>query len=256
MMADYRFTLHPGFVLGLLLTLLSMGITACDSSEEEKETPGTITVRFTHSVSDAPFELNGGPYRNAAGNPYEVSLLEYIMSDFKLIDVNGNEVLLKDTHYGNAADASTASFSVPLDAGDYRRFSFTFGLAGARNTPSALPNIESFNNMIWPGALGGGYHYMRLEGRHFSTEEPSTFQIHTGPTQGLDNSVTVERVLSFLVNGNNWEIEINMDVNEWLEKPNVYNLLDFPDTIMPVQLAQRLIQENGNTVFTSTLEMK
>jgi hypothetical protein len=240
----------------LTACLVGMILTGCDSEETDEEAPGTVTFLFNYVVDGEPLVLEEGRYVNAARNPYEVTRFEYIMSDFTLNMLSGDPMLVHTTHYGNAVDASTQMFTATVPPGNYTSTTFTFGLVKERNKPSALPSSEVFNNMIWPGQLGGGYHYMRIEGRKYSTEEPSTFLVHTGPTGEADNSVTLTKVTAFTVNGDDWVIEITMDLNQWFERPNVYDFNDHPGSIMPDQGAQRLLSENGHSVFTLSVSSR
>jgi len=95
---------------------------------------------------------------------------------------------------------------------------------------------------------------MQYEGRYDSlgsgTIKP--FNLHTGPTFGADNSFVVELPFSqdVTIDGNTWEFELTMDLQEWLQNPNTYDYETFGLAIMPKQAAQDVLRENGKTVFS------
>lgn len=232
------------------VALLALFITAgCDSNEEDA--PGTVTVQMNHTVSGDDLALNSLQYTNTAGNLYSVSLLEYIITNVTLQTAGGGAVALSEVQYVNADDASSQRFSAPdIAGGTYSGITFTFGIDGARNTTGALPNTTVFNNMAWPAGMGGGYHYMRLEGRFQGDAGEGGFAVHTGPTMGADYSFDVTLPANIRVDGGETVVEVEMDVNEWFGNPNIYDFRDVQGGIMGNASLQQVLQANGMDIFS------
>lgn len=234
----------------LLLGVLVALATGCDISDPEPE-PGRVVLVLEHTADGTLLALNEINYVNAAGNRYGVSLLEYIVTDVALVAADGTRVPIAAQHYHNAATGETKELVVTnVPGGTYSSLSFTFGISKARNTTGALPNELNYLNMAWPEMMGGGYHYMRLEGRYESGDGQKTFAVHTGPTGGTDFSVHVSLPIDATLDGGTLRLPVVMDVDAWLGGPNAYDFDDYPGMIMGDAAAQRLLQANGHDVFS------
>ena len=218
---------------------------ACGDSNEA----GEVTIYFNHTVAGAALEHEDILYTNAAGNEYGVTRLEYIVSDIALETTSGKRVELAEFHYRNAFASATRSVATKVPGGEYNALRFTFGIHGAKNETGALPSVDHFNNMAWPAPMGGGYHYMRMEGLFRTTDGEGAFLTHTGPTGGEDFSFAVSLPLSLTVSGDEWAIAVVMDLNEWYDAPSRYDF-NGRGGIMGNADAQLTLQENGTTVFS------
>ena len=228
----------------ILAACCSLG--ACGTSDDDR---GAVTVHFDHTVAAAALEPESILYTNAAGNEYGVTRLEYIVSGIALETAGGQRVELAAFHYRNAFLSATRNVSAQVPGGTYTALRFTFGLDGAQNETGALPSVDHFNNMAWPAPMGGGYHYMRLEGLFRTPDGTRAFLTHTGPTGGADFSFTVFLPLSLTVRGDEWAIAVVMDLNEWYAAPFRYDL-NGRGGIMGNADAQSTLRENGSTVFS------
>ena len=89
--------------------------------------------------------------------------------------------------------------------------------------------------MSWPEMMGGGYHYMKLEGSY--TNDSIFYNTHTGPTMGMDHSFLCSFDLPININNstNNVEYSIEMNINNWYG-PEVVNLEPAIMMNMPTQM--------------------
>ena len=238
---------RPSVCTAAIGLITSSFFVACGDDHDDA---GTLTIHFDHQIAGRPLDVDPmASYANAAGNAYTVSLLKYIVSDLDLVRHDGATYRLRDQHYRDASSAGTASFTaIDVPAAEYSALRFVFGLAAERNTAGALPNTSEYNNMEWPAPMGGGYHYMRLEGLFDNGGDVQAFLSHLGPSGGGDFSFVVQLPLSLLVDGDDSEVHVVMDVNEWFEDPHVYNFAG-QGMIMGNADAQLIHQENGATVF-------
>ncbi|MDA0746076.1 MAG: hypothetical protein O2954_06115 [bacterium] len=229
----------------LIILTLAFGLSGCGSDDPK---PGSITIFLDHAVSGVPLALNSGQYINAAGNQYSITRLEYILTDFALVSTDGDVVQMRANHYRDAADNTTRTFlSSNIPGGRYTELRFNFGIPAASNQTGALPNTTAYNNMAWPTQMGGGYHYMRLEGLH---DGSSSFLVHMGPTMGNDYSFRVPLGLDVGLNGDDVAIQVFMNIERWFTTPNTYDFQNYPGMIMDNAGAQTVLKANGTDVFT------
>ncbi|MCF8238615.1 MAG: hypothetical protein K9I85_10695 [Saprospiraceae bacterium] len=216
---------------------------------------GTVTIQLDHSVAGAPLELDQLKYTSQAGHTYSVVNLKYYMSEIRLTDKNGFNVSRGNINLFDIQDPSSARIELTqIPDGDYTHLSFVFGLNEIINVDGGLPNTVENINMEWPIPGDQGYHYMKFEGRYDSlnTGTIRSFNIHTGATKGNQNYLEFTLAIPTLaLRDNNWTIQLNMDLNEWLQNPTTFDFVG-QELIMMNQAAQEIIKANGASVFSIT----
>lgn len=223
---------------------------------------GQLKIDFSFHIDGTPLERDTFLYCNAAGNEYKVTDLQFFISNVVLTMADGKRVPIvcdKAAHYVDAALDSTLSW-IPADelpCGAYKSIEFCFGLAPELNYTGAYPSAPE-NNMSWPALLGGGYHYMKINGFWQSPDRTAKpFALHTGRTvtdgETADHSFTVSLPLSqFAVSKESVaNLTIAMNINGWFNAPNLINLDETGGSIMQNQLIQEQLAENGSQVFTA-----
>ncbi len=252
-------------MINLKFLPLFVGIILVLSGSSCKKDPlkGRLIVHMTQKVGNQPLEFNKMIYQSPAGHPYQARKLKYILSEFFLIDDKGNQVKYDGGHLTDLTDPDSKSISLEVPPGNYTQFGFRYGLSKANNVKSYLPNTQAYQNMYWPQPLGDttvpkaqrdpGFHYMQYEGNYDSLGSGviKVFNLHTGPTYGADNSFKVSLPFSqnITIDNNTWEVDLVMDLQEWLQHPNIFDYERFGPAIMPQQSAQDLLKVNGSTVF-------
>ena len=254
---------------GLILWATLSGILLTFASCSKKSTPeqnGHMVITFQHSVGQQPLVYDTIKYVNAAGNPYMVTNIQYFISDICLHKANGDSVLLNkknNIHYVDTDLPETWIWhpgdSIP--AGQYSAISFTFGMNEKENISLRFPNPPE-SAMFWPQFLGGGYHYMKLNGKWRDTANViRPFNFHLGIGQIYDSTGAIIKFVqnyfevtlpksSFTISGGQMlQLALDMDVNEWFENPNIYNFNVWGGKIMQNQTAMHLACENGHNVF-------
>lgn len=239
----------------------------------DKEETGTVTIQFEHVVGGSipgpmPLMLNELSYYNRADNLYQVNEVKYFISKMRLIGYEDNYFSIKQDrgiHYVDLIYPNTTTWELKdIPAGSYKAVQFVFGLDEEDNVSNSFPNPPECN-FFWPEHLGGGYHYMQINGKW--EIEPGTlknFNFHTGIGQLYRNNViTIDSIFAYIHNyfvvtlPINFEVEKNqnstlglvMDINEWFQNPYVYDHNVYGTSIMQNQEAQQIIRENGRTVF-------
>ena len=150
---------------------------------------GHIKLNFSFVVDNDSLRLDSCMYQNAAGNLYEVNDVQFFISKVMLETASGELLEISDNqgvHYVDIRIPGTLSWKIAdeLDNETYRSIQFVFGLEGEQNTTGYFPNPPE-NNMSWPDMLGGGYHYMKINGRwidHDGVRQPFNLTPAKSPT--------------------------------------------------------------------------
>ncbi len=224
------------------------------------EPSGHIKLNFSFVVDNDSLRLDTCMYRNAAGNLYEVNDVQFFISHVKFETASGEIVEIADNHgihYTDIRIPGTLSWSIAdeLPAEEYKSITFVFGLEGAQNSTGFFPNPPE-NNMSWPDVLGGGYHYMKINGRWIDgsgVRQP--FNLHSGKIATdsgfADNTFTVTLPLSQFAVGKNSsaDLTLQMNVNAWFSNPYLFDFNVFGGSIMQNREAQEVLRANGRDVF-------
>lgn len=223
---------------------------------------GKVCFTFSFSVDTDELMQDTMLYVNAAGNRYEVTEVQYFISNVVLTAGDGTSYSVKSdrsAHYVDADLPYTLIWKPEEDfpVGSYSSITFVFGLAPEWNISYCYPDAPE-NNMSWPSSLGGGYHNMKINGRWIGedgAEHP--FNLHSGrvlTTQGdtLENSFSVTLPLDHfeIVKGDAANLNLKMNINRWFCNPNVFDLNEYGGSIMQNAAAQAIIRENGHDVFS------
>ena len=214
-----------------------------------------LSIEMLHNIGSSSVEFDTMQYVNAHGNTYSVEKLRYFVSDFYLVGNGVPNVLIDEIHYVDAREPSTLTF-VPnqtIPNGNYSGISFVFGISDNKNTSGLFVNPPE-SNMSWPDVMGGGYHFMKLEGYHDDAGVDKSFLAHTGGLndEALHVNVTLANS-AFTADGTDRTLYLSMDINNWFENPNTLDLNNMAH-IMADSTKQHQMQENGWDVFTATIQ--
>ena len=218
---------------------------------ETLPTIGSVNLTMEYKVDDVPLVPDSMIYQNKAGNQYSVNKLEYYLSNFELKKSDGRTIKVKGIYYINAFSTSWNRFlldSIPV--GTYDSLSFYVGLDSAQNLTDYLPNTTENANMFWPVPMGGGYHFMKMEGYYSDASgNNSGYAMHLGRNM---NVVKVNIPMNFIVKYKNEEGKLKMNINEWYRNPNDFNFDTDGRYIMGDGVAMQKIAQNGKSAFTFT----
>lgn len=228
-----------------------------------KEKYGSIEFNFTHTIDGKPFQFNELIYTNTAGNQYQVNEIKYFISKICLINNERKSIEIKQDdgiHYVDCSIEKILRWKIDdIPKGQYDAISFVFGLDENDNKNYRFVNPPE-SNFAWPENLGGGYHYMQINGKFKNKDsEIQNMNIHTGIGQIRDESNVVKFVHNyftvtlqypfFVYADNTLPLNLNMEIQRWFDMPNVYSFDEFGTGIMQNQEAQQLLKENGWNVF-------
>jgi hypothetical protein len=261
-------------ILFSLAIVLGLCLTSCKNNEDPDAglKTGNIVLDFEHYADGQPLVFDDMKYVNAAGNPYEITEIQWFISDITLNKTDGTKLLLDEENFAQYIDTNLPEtfqreIDDPVPAGDYSSITFTFGIKGEKNEPLMYTDPpESY--MLWPINLGGdkgGYHYMKLNGFWKNTSgdrEPFNFHLGVGQERDSENNITgfvqnwfeTELPVFFTVAQNDTvHINIRMNIEKWWDQPNTYDFNVVGGKIMQNQEAMRMGVENGKNVFSATV---
>ncbi len=255
-------------VLPAALSFVLFGCGKGDHQNVDSET-GKLILQFEHYEGDNVLVYDEMNYTNAAGNKYEVTEIQYFVSDITLNNSSREKTLIEQGKFAHYVDTNLpATFNWEIDqeipVGNYASISMTFGIKGEKNLPYMYTDPPE-GDMHWPMNLGGeygGYHYMKLNGFWMNVNderEPFNFHLGVGQERDAENNITgfiqnwIEIDLpasSFtLEKGEKKIITIRMNVDQWWENPNIYDHNVLGGKIMQNQTAMRMGVENTRSVF-------
>ena len=169
-----------------LLYGLALCLTGC--KPENEITNICLSVDYKIDGQMVTFDSLG--YQNDAGNQYMVNEIQWFISHVEIKNGKGEWIKLNndsDIQYLEAsAQGRTRLHEQTLPKDHYTALRFTFGLDEAENQTGLFSNPPE-SEMFWPEPLGGGYHYMKLNGKWRNAEgELVPLCIHLGIGQNTD----------------------------------------------------------------------
>ena len=249
------------------LFILAMLATSCSKTVGY----GDIEVHVDYSANGNPLVTDSLCYVNEAGNRFLVTEIQWFISKITLVSEQGDEYVLghrevttlfeipqeKVFYIDTNLPESQTLIAASLPCQRYVSMHFTFGLDQDDNVTGFFTDPPE-SNMFWPDPLGGGYHYMKLNGKYLDPNgNLAPMNIHLGIGQNEDhtefyqNYFTVELPLDLdLEEDATNVIHLNMNIDNWFRNPHTYDITAFGSAIMQNQEAQQILRENGQDVFT------
>ena len=242
-------------IIFICVTLFSCS----DDKDDNVPTDANIAINFTQNWDGANVtssDFNDIKFTNANGEEMSVERLRYLISNIILENAQGEKTTISNY---NLIDVGTDS-GLTLDSPgtiptETYNLSFTFGF----NNEDNYQNYTDLNSASWnvPAMLGGGYHYMQLEGKFVNDLDVETgYAYHA--IRAANNSVTpivfqdtfIEVDLGEIIISNNATIEMKMDISQWFKSPNTWDLNILNNMLMPNFDAQVMMFQNGQNVFS------
>lgn len=259
----------------ILITTFLFIIAGCKKDPEKPEilnTSGKLNIEFKHIVGTDSLILNSNCYINEAQNHYQIDELMYFISDVKLFIHQSTPKLIDDwksIHFVDVKMPGSLEWKIydSIPQGNIDSISFIFGLTEQRNQSFLFVNPPE-SNMFWPDILGGGYHYMMLNGKWIITNQEETpFNFHLGIGQIYTDTIThntstiteyVQNYFTVTLPTPNLTIHANrtstltlqMDISSWFKTPYVWDFNYWGGSVMQNQRAMNGIKENGFDVFS------
>ncbi len=242
------------------ISILIVGSLLAFSSCKKEE---TLTPADTHTVTtsltiDIGYMVDGSPitfdtiiYTNQAGNNYSVTRLQYYISNIKLIKTDGTKIGLPGIYYVDSRilEKNKINFANPLE-GNYSGIEFLIGLDSSSNISGSLPNTLENLGMAWPEPMGGGYHFMKMEGYFINGSSSFGYAMHLG-NNGYTVSANAQNKLFQILHDKANTVSIQMNINDWYKNPHIYDFNIDGNYSMGNIAAMTKLAENGVDVFNN-----
>lgn len=227
----------------------------------QKNQTANLSLMFNFCVDGNEITFDQMKYHNAAGNLYEVNEIMFFVSNLVLYKSDGTQIAIDGVHYVDADRRNSLAWGISkhLPEGEYEAISFTFGLSDAENRNFRFVNPPECD-MSWPMVLGGGYHYLKINGKWMANDTLKPFNFHMGRgqvrdaegniTDFIDNSFQVTINQHYRIKQKDCVLQLLMDVNQWFGACEVFDLDEWGGSIMENQDAQELLKKNGSKVFS------
>lgn len=244
----------------MLFAIATTLLTGCHEDNDDNTTPNTVNVsfNFTHKWDLATINstnLTTQTVVNANGESMNMASLRYLISRLELEDSNGNTYMFDGYKFTDLSNEDTYNFtpennSIPV--GQYK-LKFIWGFNEEDNIDGAYLDLNSAS-WNWPEMLGGGYHFLQFDGMYNIDTTAMPFNFHNGTARvemGVfeQNFAEIELETPLLITKNS-NIEVIMNIAQFFENPNTWNLNELDTPLMPNYEAQKMMQQNVTTVFS------
>lgn len=248
-----------------LILFFTLILFSCSSDSDELIKEVALKINFSQNWDNTAIEesdFGKTEFTNKSGTKLTLEKLRYLISNITLTDATSKTTVLTETRDNDEKpykliDLSNTT-SLIFDASQnisegFYNLSMTFGFNDDDNKNAAYADL---NTASWgvPEMIGGGYHFMQLEGKFLNnntTPQQQGFAYHTiraynaTTKESEDTSFTVD--LGTIQVKNDATIEIKMNVAEWFKNPNEWNLDELNNMLMPNYEAQKQMFANGKS---------
>ena len=243
-----------------LLMISILSLTSCNDDDNDSVNTVVVDFTFTHTWDGTVIDNNNLTtieVTNENGETMNFTRLRYLISRFELVSNNGPAFTFDGYKFTDLSDASSYHFTPgnnTIPAGTYT-LRFIWGFNEEDNIDGEYLDLNSAS-WNWPAPLGGGYHFLQMDGQYNINTSPSNYNFHNGmarvsetPPEFEQNFVEIEFTTPIEISSNT-SIEVVMNIAEFFKNPHTWdlNVLDTP--LMPNYTAQKMMQDNVETVFS------
>lgn len=241
------------FIIYLIAGLMFLSFSSCKRDHTNTPKPVVITpikVDMGFNVNGIPLVFDTIQFQNSAGNSFSVTRLDCYISNIEITSVTGAIYKSTKLFYVSARDTSTHHFTVSdLPLTGITSFKCNIGLSASQNISNSLTPTPANLNMAWPDNMGGGYHFLKLEGHYVATNmQVYGFAMHLGNTQNLVENTVASSLSETQVSSG---IKLTMDVAKWFDVPNKFDL-NKTNYTMGIDSLMTLLSQNGDNVLSIT----
>jgi len=243
------------FFVGLVFLFLAN----CSTASENQN---SVVLNFKHSWHQQLItanELGHIQYYNAHGETLSVERLRYLISNIQLLKDDGTSYSVNPNYFLiDLSQEATLNITLGEDfpVGDYAQLDFVFGFLDEDNIDGVYADLNAANWNV-PAALGGGYHYLQLDGKfQIGEESPQNYNYHmiraadrSDPNNLRLQETAFQVQLGDFEVGENASLTVEMQVHDWFENPYTWDLTQWNTMLMPNFAAQLKMKENGASVF-------
>jgi hypothetical protein len=228
-----------------MVLVIATGFGGCKKNHIDS---ADLQLKLTYRIDNKQLEFDTMKYLCDAGYDYEITRLNYYLSGFVFRMQDGSSYSSNRVFYIDARQSSMNTLSFEkFPSGTCTQINFCVGLDSVKNQTDSLPMTFDNINMGWPDMMGGGYHFMKLEGHYRDSSINYGFAMHLGKNKNLVQ-ITVSNPM-IVRDGNAAEATLSMNINEWLRNPLIYDFRTDGSYSMNNDTAMHKLCTNGTDIF-------
>lgn len=234
-------------VIIFLIIFGSNFISSCKKTEVPPRFSSLI-IEINHDVDGAAVVLDPFQFVNESGNVFSITDFKYYISNFCLTATSGEIYLDPNIYLVDIKKMESLSFILDsISPNTYNSISFDLGLDSVHNCTGALLNTIDNYNMSWPLPMGGGYHFLKFEGKTWLNGSPVGFAFHLGKNANkIHYSFEINKKMTFW----NEKLVLHHNLNEWFKNPMSYNFEWHELYTMNNDSVMQVVKLNGMDVFS------
>ncbi|MCB0701538.1 MAG: hypothetical protein KDC55_02410 [Ignavibacteriae bacterium] len=186
----------------------------------------TLKVTINHKFGQENVVPEVSVHTNSSGNEIKFTKLHYIMTNFVLVDSEGNELKIDSSAaYINMTEGRVDFELGNIPEGNYSELKFYLGVDSVTNhqNPNSFsansPLNPITNNLYWDWM--DGFIFCSIEGYHFKESEPKgAFAYHIG----LDENLMIISIKDDFEVRKDKSLELVFDLSAYFEYPYVINI--------------------------------
>lgn len=234
-----------------IIFILSLAIIAvsCKKTDDELK-PTCLAIDITHTVDDKLLYFDSLFYQNKVGEHYSISKLYYYLSDIHFYNNNQLIFAIDTILYVDANKKNQLLIFNNIIPFSFDSIAYSIGVPQSKNTHGSLPPTFENVAMEWPETMGGGYHFLKLEGHWQDKTSLIGFTVHIGTNPFLVAG-GIKSSAEIIANKEN-TIALKMNINKWFEGESNYSFQTDGSYTMGNSTLMKKITENGKHVFELT----
>lgn len=231
----------------LIIASFLIAFASCKKTDSDAPMATTLNIAISYGIDNLPLHFDSLMYHNALGEPYSISKLNYYLSDIRFYK-NKQVVFSIDTvTYIDALQKENSIKLTNIEAFSFDSIAYIIGVPQTKNKHGLLAPTYENTAMEWPEMMGGGYHFLKLEGHWHDNGNNPGFTVHLGTNPYLINGGL--KTTGMVISNKETTVALQMNINKWFSGANDYSFqTDGAYTMGNATLMQK-IMENGKYVF-------
>lgn len=202
-------------------------------------------LQLSHRANGQLLSVDPFIYQTANMQAFGVSKVHYILSKLSWVHQNGSVYTLDGPWFIDALTNGDVYLPLPKLANGNYQFTCTLGLDSSMNSSYFWDNLNGFVGMAWPDPMGGGYHFLKLEGQYqLANQQIGGYAFHLGKSKF---AIRHQVVSMDYKQGDT--LQLQMQLERWFGPPNLWDFAQQMNHTMTNDSAMQLLSQNGQTVF-------
>ena len=229
------------FFIYILPVCACMPVFLCPQGSKAQQ----LFIKINPVFDNRPLVLDDQNYITANGDTVSIETFKFYLSNFKLVTEDAQQASEKNSyHLVDAEDSTSLYFAVNIiRPGMYKRLQFDIGVDSLANVSGAMSGaLDPIHGMYW--AWNTGYINAKLVGHSRACKTlHHQFDFHIGGYANPYNSlrkVVLELDDLPISSSGATVIELNADISQWFEGPQIINLFRTNDIVIPGKSAMMM----------------